>query len=419
LLYIFIYLIILILMIPYVLITPGMAALQLKYDPSGGMSSNHHTPAGVTTVDQSTASVGAIVASMIFLWIVIMLVMADLRAWFYNSSQIVRRTDQMMGKVKLDIECLQETFPTYYGTSAVAQNSAIGILTKLPDRYMSIRQYDHYGKSSRGTKSKGDGRGGSTNQPVDMSIAGKGGLHRGSVASSMNPSMIVNDHHSSSNNHHVKYAPSNTFFNLDHHLNHNHHHNNHHPPSPFPQTQHAITAPVAQSSCSSAEAEERIGGVTQSLQDIELGRESYASASSSNKSPSIAPMMAAKEKHGNNASARFMPLIREDCEADEQHVMSDRNRHDDVGRDVGTAAGGVCTGGGDGGGGGRGRDKFNDNNKDDEDADEDDDDDENDEDEIDLQRHTLHSQKSTSSMFGGMGAFNRDRRSSSRVYSQG
>jgi hypothetical protein len=75
---------------------------------------------------------------MIFLWLVIILVIADLRAWFYNSSQIVRRTDQMVEAVKSELEGIQGFAPV------IVQSSALDILTKLPDRYKHIRDYDHY-----------------------------------------------------------------------------------------------------------------------------------------------------------------------------------------------------------------------------------------------------------------------------------
>ena len=46
--------------------------------------------------DAGTLVIGAITASMIFLWIIILLVVADLRSWFYTSSETVRETDAII-----------------------------------------------------------------------------------------------------------------------------------------------------------------------------------------------------------------------------------------------------------------------------------------------------------------------------------
>jgi hypothetical protein len=68
----------------------GMAAAKFSYNPK-----SEHAPGVVTTatVDQMTAVYGAIVASMIFMWIIIMLSMADLRVWYYQLASLVRETD--------------------------------------------------------------------------------------------------------------------------------------------------------------------------------------------------------------------------------------------------------------------------------------------------------------------------------------
>ena len=50
------------------------------------------------TIDSTTAIGGALVASMVFLWIVNLLVMADIRSWFYRSSDTVRTADKVSRK---------------------------------------------------------------------------------------------------------------------------------------------------------------------------------------------------------------------------------------------------------------------------------------------------------------------------------
>ena len=47
------------------------------------------------TIDSDTAIAGALVASMVFLWIVNLLVMADIRSWFYRAADTVRTADKV------------------------------------------------------------------------------------------------------------------------------------------------------------------------------------------------------------------------------------------------------------------------------------------------------------------------------------
>ena len=58
---------------------PGLAAQTSTHD----------------TIDSQAAIAGALVASMVFLWIVNLLVMADIRSWFYRSSDTVRTADKV------------------------------------------------------------------------------------------------------------------------------------------------------------------------------------------------------------------------------------------------------------------------------------------------------------------------------------
>ena len=70
----------------------GMAAATYVYKPGEA--------AKVTalTMDSGNAVVGAIIASMLFLWIVVLLVLADIRSWFYRSSNTVRMADKVSGR---------------------------------------------------------------------------------------------------------------------------------------------------------------------------------------------------------------------------------------------------------------------------------------------------------------------------------
>ena len=53
------------------------------------------------TIDSTTAISGALVASMVFLWIVNLLVMADIRSWFYRSADTVRTADKVSGRADI------------------------------------------------------------------------------------------------------------------------------------------------------------------------------------------------------------------------------------------------------------------------------------------------------------------------------
>jgi hypothetical protein len=106
-----------------------MAALDVEYVSDAAKA--HDATQSAATVDQATASTGALIASVIFICVLVMLVIADLRAWYYNASQVVRRTDRMMKKVRTDLDNIE-------GISSHL------LLTSIPDSYKHIREYDHY-----------------------------------------------------------------------------------------------------------------------------------------------------------------------------------------------------------------------------------------------------------------------------------
>ena len=67
----------------------GMAAATYVYKPGEAAKTT------VGTMDSNTAVIGAIVASMVFLWIVVLLVLADVRSWFYRAANTVRMADKV------------------------------------------------------------------------------------------------------------------------------------------------------------------------------------------------------------------------------------------------------------------------------------------------------------------------------------
>lgn len=66
----------------------GMAAAKYKYKEG---ASDKFSDA--STVDNMTAVYGALAASMIFIWIVFILSIADLRVWYYNLARVIREAD--------------------------------------------------------------------------------------------------------------------------------------------------------------------------------------------------------------------------------------------------------------------------------------------------------------------------------------
>jgi uncharacterized membrane protein YgcG len=120
-----------------------MAALEVHYvsDPASTMA--HDDTQSAVTVDQATASMGALIAAVIYLWLILVLVIADLRAWYYNFFQIVRRTDQLMHSVTADMKRIQD-----YNLPTTDYSPSWELLSKLPERYQQIREYDHYKSKS-------------------------------------------------------------------------------------------------------------------------------------------------------------------------------------------------------------------------------------------------------------------------------
>ena len=108
----------------------GMAAMKLEYMPN--TMNAMKAPKGVQVVGQKTATVGAIIASIIFLWIIVLIVMADLRAWFYNSSQVIRNMDTLARNARND-------------------PATSGELLKFIETYEQIRNHDFYTTRASGS----------------------------------------------------------------------------------------------------------------------------------------------------------------------------------------------------------------------------------------------------------------------------
>jgi uncharacterized protein YoxC len=76
----------------------GMAAATYVYTPGQAV-----TVATSQTMDSGQAVTGCIVASMIFLWIVILLVLADVRSWFYRAANTVRTADKLVHYIEKEM----------------------------------------------------------------------------------------------------------------------------------------------------------------------------------------------------------------------------------------------------------------------------------------------------------------------------
>lgn len=65
----------------------GMAAATFVYKEGRVASTN------ANWVDQNTAILGALAGSTLFMWLIIIMCIADLRVWYYNLARIVREAD--------------------------------------------------------------------------------------------------------------------------------------------------------------------------------------------------------------------------------------------------------------------------------------------------------------------------------------
>jgi hypothetical protein len=116
-----------------------MMALKLQY--SEGYK--HRFAHSVHLVNRNDAMIGAVIGSMIFLWLIVLVVMADLRAWFYHSSQTVRNTDGMMKRLRTMAE------KDYLSTSVMPSS----VVFNLTNSYAALRNMDFYSSLSKRSKS--------------------------------------------------------------------------------------------------------------------------------------------------------------------------------------------------------------------------------------------------------------------------
>ena len=82
----------------------GMAAATFVYEPG----KLNYT--GTSSMTLSAAVNGAEVASVVFMLFVFVMTMADLRMWFYNSSNALRDVDLTIAALKEDPEAKENPF---------------------------------------------------------------------------------------------------------------------------------------------------------------------------------------------------------------------------------------------------------------------------------------------------------------------
>ena len=78
----------------------GMAAAKFVISEEGLSYTTSNTK--VKLLNSSDSVLGAVISSMIFLWILMFLTVADLRAWFYNHTRTLREIELLMNEFEKD-----------------------------------------------------------------------------------------------------------------------------------------------------------------------------------------------------------------------------------------------------------------------------------------------------------------------------
>jgi len=86
----------------------GQAAATFEY------VEGHASTVTALTADQNSATVGALVASSILLFAILLLAIADLRVWYYNQSAIIRELDVRATLASADLRTENEIFLAEY-----------------------------------------------------------------------------------------------------------------------------------------------------------------------------------------------------------------------------------------------------------------------------------------------------------------
>ena len=87
----------------------GQAAATFNYVPNASAS-----VASGSTADQATATTWAIIVSAVLLFVILIVSIADLRVWYYNTSAIIRELDIRATLATADPKCTTETFLASY-----------------------------------------------------------------------------------------------------------------------------------------------------------------------------------------------------------------------------------------------------------------------------------------------------------------
>lgn len=87
----------------------GQAAATFKHVPNASASVSLGS-----TADQATATIWAIVVSAVLLFAILIVSIADLRVWYYNTSSIIRELDIRATLAAADPKSTTETFLSSY-----------------------------------------------------------------------------------------------------------------------------------------------------------------------------------------------------------------------------------------------------------------------------------------------------------------
>ena len=100
----------------------GMAATKYYYSPGKTDTAYHRLYANEKLVSEESVFIISIVLAMAFLWCTSIAVLADLRAWLYNSSLTVKRCDELIHNARIIYESMKNNSEKITGSTVSVEN---------------------------------------------------------------------------------------------------------------------------------------------------------------------------------------------------------------------------------------------------------------------------------------------------------
>lgn len=113
----------------------GMAQV-FRYVPGNATSDRNRLYHNEVLVSSQEVFIGAIIASMLFLWIAIIIVGADLRAWLYNSALTVKRADELFASARFSLASSSKN------TKGMSNIDVVMTIEDLIENYKNIRNLE-------------------------------------------------------------------------------------------------------------------------------------------------------------------------------------------------------------------------------------------------------------------------------------